>query len=91
MSVWWVNPLGGILKVHTSDLKISADILCLHNGIFSDTGMKLPEYYVEKAIAANNTVFAETHSMVVLVPVGTTSDVSYASDEELAILPQPIL
>lgn len=91
MSVWWVNPLSGILKVHTKDHNELANILCLHNGIFSETGMKSPQYYVERAMAASNTVFAETHSMVVLVPVGTTSDVSYASDEELAALPQPIL
>ena len=81
--VWWKNPIAGILKVYIEgENNIDSNILCLHNGIFRDTGMKSPEHYRELAKTAEGTVFKETESLVVLVPVGTTNDVSYASDEE---------
>jgi len=85
-SVWWTNPFAGKLTVHTSEKNLWADILCVHNGIFQESGMKTPDYYRNKAAATENSVFGETQSMIVLVPAGTTSDVVYATDEEFNFL-----
>lgn len=79
-SVWWENPIAGILKVY-SKVSTHNNILCVHNGIFNEVGMRSPDHYRNLAKLSEGTVFHDTESLLVLVPVGTTRDVDFASEE----------